>query len=527
MDKSLWISSVENLRKNYDKLNGYGEAEICIIGGGLTGLTCGYYLSKLGKKVIILEKDKIMNHTSGNTTAKITSQHGLFYDYLIKSQGKELAKQYLEANEEAIKNIHEIIEEENIDCDFEWQDSYVFTQDESEVDKIIAELDAVESLGLDAEFVENIDIPIKEKIKGEKPDFFINEDEDNIKISRKVLGAIKFKNQAQFNPCKYGLALADIINKNGGIIYENSKVIDLEIEDDNYYVITEGGNIKAKKVIIASHYPIINYPGFYFLKMYQETTYLMAFEVKEDLFDGMYINTKEPTISFRTAKCGDKRLLIVGGSNHKTGAKIDLAKSYKRLEDVAKQIYPSAKKEFYWNTEDTVSLDKIPYIGEFSKMMPDVYVATGYKKWGMTSSNIAANIIVDKIIGKENPYEYVFKSTRLKPIKNYKELGNMVKEVGFSLIINNIIKSPGLLKDVKQGEGKIVEIEGTKVGVYRDKEGKVYAIKPNCSHLGCELSWNNLEKTWDCPCHGSRFTFEGKSIYEPSIKDLDVFYIEK
>ena len=527
MDKSYWISSVEGLKKDYGKLESKEKADVCIIGGGLTGLTCGYYLSKLGKKVIILEKDKIMNHASGNTTAKITSQHGLFYDYLIKSQGKQMAKQYLEANQEAIKNIHNIIEEENIDCDFEWQDAYIYTQDKNEVDKIIDEIEAVNSLGLDAEFVENIDIPIKEKGKYEKIDFLNNKNKDNIKINKKVWGAIKFKNQAQFNPCKYGIALADIITKNNGIIYENSKVIDLEIEDENYFVVTQDGKVNAKKVIIASHYPIINYPGFYFLKMYQETSYLMAFEVKEKLFDGMYINSDEPTISLRTAKCGDNRLLIVGGSNHKTGAKIDLKKSYKRLEDAAKQIYPSAKLVSYWNTQDAVSLDKIPYIGEFSKMMPDVYIGTGYKKWGMTSSNVAANIIVDKIMNKENPYEDVFKSTRLKPIKNYKEFGNVLKEIGFSLVINKLKKSEDLLKDVKQGEGKIVEIEGSKVGVYRDEEGKIYAVKPICSHLGCELSWNNLEKTWDCPCHGSRFTYEGKSVYEPSIKDLEIFYIDK
>lgn len=503
MDKSYWISSVEGLRKNYDKLDGDENVDVCIIGGGLTGLTCGYYLSKLGKKVIIVEKDKIMNHTSGNTTAKITSQHGLFYDYLIKSQGKEKAKQYLEANEQAIKNIHEIIEEEKIDCDFEWQDAYVFTEDENEVDKIFNEVEAVNSLGFNAEFVENIE------------------------INKKILGAIKFKNQAGFNPCKYGLALADSIEKNDGKIFENSKVIDFKTNFENYEVITEEGKIIADKVIIASHYPIINFPGFYFFKMYQETSYLVAFEVDEELFNGMYISSGNTSVSFRTANYNNKKILIVGGSKHKTGEKIDLKNSYKYLENIAKSLYPSAKPIYYWNTEDTISLDKIPYIGEFSNLIPDVYVATGYKKWGMTTSNVAANIIVDKIMGKENSYEDVFKSTRLKPIKNYKELGNMIKQTSFSLIINKLNKSNNLIKDIEKGDGKIVEIDGIKVGVYKDEKGRFYAIKPNCSHLGCELSWNNLDKTWDCPCHGSRFNYEGKSIYEPSIKDLAIFYIEK
>ena len=513
MDKSYWISSWQDNKKQYPKLTEKKKEEIVVIGGGLTGLTTAYYLSKKGKKVIVLEKDKICNHTSGNTTAKITSQHGLFYSYLLQSVGRNQAKQYLEANEMAIKNIEKIIEEEKIECDFEWQDAYVFTQSEKEIDKIKKEVEALKYLDYECEFVDNIEIPIKEKQK--------EENKNHINIQKKVIGAIKFKKQAQFNPCLYAQGLANKIEENGGEIYENTKVIDIKKEGNNYEIITEESKIETKKVVIASHYPIINAPGFYFMKMYQVTSYLIAIETKEKLFEGMYINSEDPTVSFRTAKYGDKRILIVGGIDHKTGAKIDLKNSYKRLEEVAKQIYPDAKVLYRWNTEDCISLDKIPYIGEFSNLWPNVYVGTGYKKWGMTTSNVAANIIVDKILGVENKYEEVFKSTRLKPIKNYKELGNMLKEVSYSAIINKLKNIDEYIKDVKQGEGKIVEIEGKKVGVYKDEEGKVYAVKPYCSHLGCELSWNNLENTWDCPCHGSKFTYEGKSIYDPSIKDLE------
>lgn len=520
MDNSYWISSVQNIKKDYEKLENKQECEICVIGAGLTGLTCAYYLSKLGKKVIILEKNKIMSHTSGNTTAKITSQHGLFYKYLINSYGATLAKQYLDANEQAIKNIYDIIVEEKIDCDFEWQDSYVFTQDEKEIPKIKQEVKAVNSLGLDAEFVEDIEVPIKVKNREEKPEL-LQKKTETIQIRKEVLGAIKFKNQAQFNPCKYGYGIANAINKYGGKIYENSKVLDLEKENGKYNVITENGKIIAQKVILATHYPIINYPGFYFMKMYQVTSYLIGVEVNGELFDGMYINSENPTISLRTAKDGDKKIVLIGGMDHKTGAKIDLKNSYKRLEEVAKQLYPDSKVLYRWNTEDCVSLDKIPYIGEFSNLMPNVYVGTGYKKWGMTNSNVAANIIVDKIMERNNPYEEVFKSTRLKPIKNYEELGNMIKEVSYSLVINKLKEGEEYTKNINKDEGKIVEIDNKKVGIYKDENGMIYAVKPICTHLGCELSWNNLDKTWDCPCHGSRFTYEGKSIYDPSIKDLE------
>jgi len=502
MDNSLWIEDTKNIRKDYEKLNSNINTEICVIGGGLTGLTTAYYLSKAGKKVVSLEKYKIGSHTSGNTTAKITSQHGLFYKYLVDSLGVEQAKEYLYANEDAIKNIEKIINEENIQCDFERQDAYVFTQDIKELEKIEDEVDVVNKLGLKAEFVEKIEIP------------------------KEILGAIKFPNQAQFNPVKYMLGLSHSIEKYGGTIYENTKVVDVKKQGDEYLTITEDGQeVKSRYVVLASHYPFINAPGFYFMKMYQVTSYLIAVDTASDLFDGMYINSENPTKSFRTAEYQGKRLLIVGGMDHKTGAKIDLSNSYKNLEKVAKEMYPNSKVLFRWNTEDCIPLDKIPYIGEFSTLMPNMYVATGYKKWGMTSSNVAANIISNRILGEENKYEKVFESTRLKPIKNYEELGNIVKEVSYSLIINKLKKSKDILEDVKKDEGRIVELEDTKVGVYKDKNGKLFAIKPVCTHLGCELSWNNLDKTWDCPCHGSRFDYTGKSLYDPSIKDLEKYEI--
>jgi len=502
MDNSLWIEDTKNIRKDYEKLNSNINTEICVIGGGLTGLTTAYYLSKAGKKVVSLEKYKIGSHTSGNTTAKITSQHGLFYKYLVDSLGVEQAKEYLYANEDAIKNIEKIINEENIQCDFERQDAYVFTQDIKELEKIEDEVDVVNKLGLKAEFVEKIEIP------------------------KEILGAIKFPNQAQFNPVKYMLGLSHSIEKYGGTIYENTKVVDVKKQGDEYLTITEDGQeVKSRYVVLASHYPFINAPGFYFMKMYQVTSYLIAVDTASDLFDGMYINSENPTKSFRTAEYQGKRLLIVGGMDHKTGAKIDLSNSYKNLEKVAKEMYPNSKVLFRWNTEDCIPLDKIPYIGEFSTLMPNMYVATGYKKWGMTSSNVAANIISNRILGEENKYEKVFESTRLKPIKNYEELGNIVKEVSYSLIINKLKKSKDILEDVKKDEGRIVELEDTKVGVYKDKNGKLFAIKPVCTHLGCELSWNNLDKTWDCPCHGSRFDYTGKSLYDPSIKDFEKYEI--
>ena len=287
-----------------------------------------------------------------------------------------------------------------------------------------------------------------------------------------------------------------------------------------------GNTVIAKYVVLATHYPIINIPGYYFLKMYQEMSYLIGIETQKKPFEGMYINSEKPSVSFRVARQGENNLILVGGMGHKTGERKDISNSYKDLEAIAKQYYPDCKIRYRWCTEDCIPLDKIPYIGEFSSLMPNVYVGTGYKKWGMTSSNVAANIIASKVLGRKSPYEEVFTSTRLKPIKNRQELGNMVKEVATSWTVEKLKIPEEKLQDIGNNTGGYIEFEDKKVGVYRDENGKLYIVKPVCTHLGCELTWNNLENTWDCPCHGSRFNYKGKSIYDPSIKDLEVIEIE-
>lgn len=282
----------------------------------------------------------------------------------------------------------------------------------------------------------------------------------------------------------------------------------------------------------------------------------------------------------------------MGGADHKTGSKIDLSNAYNILEDEVRKYYPDCKVLYKWNTEDCITLDKIPYIGEFSHFMPNMYIGTGFNKWGMTSSNVAANIIVDKILGRDNEYEDVFKATRLQPIKNNAELGNMIKETANSLVINkfkvakvgmdendlnkagtevvnnvnfvgineidnntdancsaidrkednNVVHVPEgnfekigsssthvsekVFAELENDTGHVLEYNGQKLGVYKDANGKVFAVKPICTHLGCLLSWNNRDKTWDCPCHGSRFDYMGHQLYNPAIRDLDVVEVE-
>ena len=493
--KSLWIETTQNEIK-LNSLEKDEETEVCVIGGGLFGLTTAYYLTLLGKKVIVLEKGEIGEKASGNTTGKITSQHGLFYYHLIKDFGEEYARKYLEANEEAIKNIKDIIDNEQIECDFSEKKAYVYAIKQDEVLDIEKEVEAVKKLGKNAKLVTQTDLPFK------------------------VKAAIEFEGQAQFHPRKYMIGLAKSILKENKI-YNFTTVTDVKKEGEKFIVYTDKGIVSAQQVVLATHYPIINMPGFHFTKMYQSTSYIIAIETNSKLPQGMYINDKPPIYSFRTAQYKGKEILLIGGSDHKTGEPVSDNSKYEDLEKKAKELYPDCKVLFRWNTRDCISLDKIPYIGEFSNLMKNMYIGTGFKKWGMAFSNIAAKIVTDKIMGKENEYEKIFNSTRLDAIKNRWEVKNMVKQTVESIALNKMKIEPHNIDDIENDNGAIIEIEGDNIGIYKDKEGNIYAVNPVCSHLGCLLSWNNLDKTWDCPCHGSRFDYKGRNLYEPAIKDLN------
>ncbi len=439
---SLWLS--ENKNDKFESLSNNIETDVCIIGAGIFGMTCGYYLSKAGLKVTIVEKDEIGHKTTGHTTAKITSQHGLFYTYLVDTYGESFAKDYLSANQDAIENIKNIINNEKINCDFERQSSFVFTTNPSEVSQIKKEVDILNSLGLPANFVTKTGLPFE------------------------IAGAVQFQNQAQFNPIKYLNGLANSITKNHGEIYTSTTVYDVKHSDDMFYTFTPNGVISSKYVILASHYPFINFPGIYFFKMYQSSSYVIGIDTKKTLNNGMYITASSPTYSFRTANYNGRKILLIGGSDHKTGTPLSYEDTYGALENYAKQLYPNCEILFRWDTRDCITLDKIPYIGRFSNTMDNIYVGTGFNKWGMTSSNVAANIVCDMILGRKNEYAYVFDSTRVHPIKNRTEIKNMITESVNSLALNKFKDSDIDFDEIPINSGGIIDVNNQKVGIYKD-----------------------------------------------------------
>ncbi|MBP3627535.1 MAG: FAD-dependent oxidoreductase [Clostridia bacterium] len=429
--KSVWQESIE--KNEFSTLNGDAKTKVLIVGGGIAGILTAYFLQKEGVPYILVEKGKICGLTTGNTTAKITYQHGLIYHKILKSYGTDGAKMYLEAGKAAFDEYRKLCE--NTHCDYEIKDNFVYSIDDEK--KLEKEMDALSKIGFNADFFTNLPLPIK------------------------TAGAVRFSNQAQFNPLKFLFHIAKGLN-----IYENTFV--REINQNT--AITNRGKITAEKIIITTHFPFINRHGSYFLKLYQHRSYVMALKGAQNV-GGMYVDDENTGLSFRNYK----DMLLLGGGGHRTGKQ---GGNWEELRRFAKENYPHSKEVCFWAAQDCMSLDDIPYIGNYSKNTPNLYTATGFNKWGMTSSMVSAMILRDMILERDNPFEEIFKPSRsiLKP----------------QLLVNGIEAVSNLI-------------------CISDKR---------CPHLGCSLKWNKAERTWDCPCHGSRFTEKGTVIENPANKNL-------
>ncbi|MBE7022110.1 MAG: FAD-dependent oxidoreductase [Ruminococcaceae bacterium] len=431
MNRSVWSEEVR--LPEFQALQGDVKTDVLIIGGGLCGILCAYFLKQAGVDYLLVEGNTIASGVTKNTTAKITSQHGLIYDKLLGNLGKEKAQMYLAANQAALLEYERLCQD--IECEFEKKPSYVYSiTNRAELEN---EVKAVNALGLLATFYEETELPLR------------------------IEGAVCFPQQAQFHPLRFIAGLAKDLH-----IYEHTFIREVMPGA----AVADGGKITAKKIIVTTHFPFINKHGGYFIKLYQHRSYVSAFQNAQAL-EGMYVDENMQGLSFRTYR----DLLLIGGGSHRTGKQ---GGNWRELEAFAGQHYPEARLQYKWATQDCMSLDSIPYIGLYSKRTPALYVATGFSKWGMTSSMAAAAILCDMVQDKQNDVALVFSPGRsiLKP----------------QLLVNGLETTASLLTPTPK----------------------------RCPHLGCALKWNKAERSWDCPCHGSRFEEDGRLIDNPATGDI-------
>lgn len=506
MPRSFWIASTS--AKTYPTLDKDINVDVAIVGGGMAGISTAYQLSKEGMKIAVLEGGKILQNTTAHTTAKITSQHSLIYAKLKKQMGEDLAKQYASSNEFAIHEIKKIADENNIKCDYSTQSSYIYTQDDDYIKQIEDEVEAAKSLGIEATFVE--DIPFSMPIKA----------------------GVRFHNQAQFHPRKFLLPLAEILHNDGVQIYEQSRVVELDENEDDKYILTTSNTHKvtADKVIIASHYPFYNKQGMYYARIYQMRTYIVAIKAKEKFPGGMYINAEQPNRSLRAQDSEYGELILVVGESHKAGQGEDTNKHYGALIDFACDLFTIEDIPYRWSTQDCMTLDGVPYVGHFTSKTPNLYIATGFAKWGMTNSIVSSILLKDLITKGSSPWQEVYNPSRKSVGPSAKEFVKQNVNVADQLIDGKLDNPPKNI-DVEPGEAKIIEIDGKRAGAYKDDEENLHLVNTTCTHMGCEVNWNSAEMSWDCPCHGSRFDIDGELIEGPAVSPLsfdhDVSTIKK
>ncbi|MBQ7922063.1 MAG: FAD-dependent oxidoreductase [Clostridia bacterium] len=428
--ESVWKQDVPQMR--FGPLDGNINTDVLIIGGGIAGILCAYRLKSAGVDCVLAEAGEILGGITQNTTAKITIGHGLLYDKLIKRYGENTAHLYLEAQTHAGEEYANLCR--NIDCDYEKKDSYVYSLRDRR--KIEREVTALRRLGILAEFSDTQELPME------------------------TAGAVCVKDQAQFHPLKFLYTIAKDLP-----IYENTKVVELKPNR----AVTSHGEITYKKLIVATHFPLLNKHGGYFVKLYQHRSYVLALQNAPNVH-GMYVDESDTGLSFRNY--GD--LLLLGGGGHRTGKQ---GGCWQELEEFADTHYKNARVVGKWATQDCMTLDGIPYIGQYAGSTPDMYVAAGFNKWGMTNAMAAADILSDLVRGKPNPYAAVFSPSRS-------------------------IFHPQIA-----------------VNIFESAVGLLTPTVPRCPHLGCALKYNKAEHTWDCPCHGSRFSEDGEVMDNPATDD--------
>ncbi len=498
--ESYWLASTP--ANYYPALAEDIETEVCIIGGGITGMTTAYLLAKQGKKVVLVDSDVLFAGTTGNTTAKVTAQHGLIYDEFTRFFGLDKAKQFYKMQTDAISLIKKTIQDLQIDCAFTSEDATIYTNDDKEVQKIQDEFKAYQALGIEGAYIEKVALPIASK------------------------AAVVMKQQGQFHPLQYLAKLRDAFVELGGQIFERTVITDA-IDKGGVTVTTKSGKkISCQFAVIASHFPFVDKMGFYFAKMHVERSYVIAIKTDFAYPGGIFINAEQPTRSIRQVNYNGESLLLVGGENHIAARGEQTSHLYENLMQYAMEHFAPTEVRYRWSAQDLVSTDKLPYIGPITSGNEKILVATGFRKWGMTNGTAAAQILTDTIMRRKNEFSELVSPQRFHPVPSIKNLASNLVEMAKELVGGKLEKIDRTPESLAIDEGGVVKVNGKRAGAYRDLDGKLHLVDTTCTHMGCELNWNSGDRSWDCPCHGSRYNVAGEVMEGPTKKPLKKVEIE-
>jgi glycine/D-amino acid oxidase-like deaminating enzyme/nitrite reductase/ring-hydroxylating ferredoxin subunit len=491
---SLWLDT--NERPVSPSLEDDLEVDVAVVGAGITGALTAHLLKVEGKAVALVEMGRIGQGTTGHTTAKLTVGQSLIYARLRSSHGHDAARLFAESNGAAIAQLGEIAKDLRIECDWEGASNYVYTESSGRLDRLQEESDAMRAAGVAADFTRETDLPFP------------------------VAGAIRVDDQAQFHPVKFLAGLVARIPSDGGYVFEGARATGVR-RADPCVVETKAGQVRAKHVVLATQLPFLD-RGLFFAKAHPQKSYAVAGRVTSGAPTGMYISIDEPTRSIRSAPATEgSRYLIVGGESERPGEDPHTDDRYEALEGFMREHF-DAEGEVRWSAHDYMPADGLPYIGRMRRRDNRVYVATGFAKWGLTKGMIAARIITDAIVGRPNPWTDLYDPGRVTPRASAKALVVENARVARHFLGDRLRpRAGGEVHRLAPGEGAVLRVGGRHFAVSRDDTGMQHVLSARCPHLGCLVEWSEGDGTWECPCHGSRFTAEGAVVQGPATGDLE------
>jgi glycine/D-amino acid oxidase-like deaminating enzyme/nitrite reductase/ring-hydroxylating ferredoxin subunit len=495
---SLWKATTSSPK--YDSLTGDVRVDVAIVGAGITGLTAAILLKERGKRVAVIEKGSVASGESGHTTAHLTEAVDARYYYIARKFNPEAARLVAQASRASIEQIASFVERFSIDCRFRRVPGYLYTETRNKVAELKKEAAAASEAGVSARFVEEVPLPFATR------------------------GAVLFENQAQFHPREYLLALASRIPGDGSHLFDETYVTEIT-EGDPCIVETKTGRVLAGAVFQASDVPIEGFTSL-FLKDAPYRTYAIAYEAKDNPADGLFWDTADPYHYTRWQDTDEGRFMIVGGEDHKVGHETETDSCFERLNDYTAQRFGAQTERYRWSGQVIESADGLPFIGKSGK----IYVSTGYAGQGMTFGTVGGMIVADLITGAANAWADLFDVKRMHARGAVKDLVSENADFPRRIIVDRIARrnvETRDLFDVKANEGKIVSVEGRKLAVHRDASGCLHAVSSVCTHMKCDVAWNQAEKSWDCPCHGSRFGVDGGVIHGPATQALQRVEIEE